>query len=1274
MSAASCSASDQDDDRSRKSEQNADLDLDYQDAWPHVEVTIAINEVLQLDIKEMTFEADFAVYLDWLDPNLKSGVHYDYNAEKGKFELAPTLQKQLSEDKGSYRLFNPILEIANEKKLEKKNSPAVFVVEEEETEDGKDAPWLCKKFEFIGVLHCPQVNARVFPFDVQGLQIRVQCTEMEGVTSLGQPRTILLVEPCMRKKTRQRERIRIKKARMRMIWADTSDERECMSHMWRLNDEDGEAFGFGEMQVLAMGGTELGSLYTFHVVLQRQWYPRYVADFVIQNLQVILASTSLWIPFNVDCLSNRMGISLMVLLTLLASTNTRPALIDTVPYSTLHDSYGQFMVLFILLISLANLWVFVNCWGFYRQPGEHDYWDTDLHMVVHNTQDRLTPGADMCQEGYTWGLGASRMDCYILLFQMIAQFLLICRILVQAQMARITTLLYIKCQLDEPDPNPSEYSRLVLCDKDKGFEFTRRADISDCSHRAGLLPFTACFLWTWGLARRLRRKLEPFWPMEVGTFHAMDFLGKLKQADELRAIAKSEFAPGISMFRGCFSRTETSRFLDVGSGEMGFYSYWIDQDTGLIGHDGGQDKLKYRKGCTFVDHFVEAPDGAEDLAREIIERFKLTAGNSERPSGRPSTWWSADNGGVKKGHQSILVKAATDAPLPPIADSPSELLDSMTSVLPSVPNTVEAPMQEERDGLKGSVESSPKSIPRSPDLESPRRAKSEKVTGSVRKAASTKLVGARKKKLKLFMCLTGANRQMLSEDTLGRKKLRAFVKDLNKHLEAFGVECVEFSPQDKDEAMYELRACEWVVQHGDLDVTYMRLGGNYRNLQHGLEDRLTTLDEVLREFKWLDVEKELTAAFVAAAEVAGVGFGSGEEEAEEEEEPGLDVDEVLDEVGKAETDVNRSTGSSLQVLSQPEPRRSKRVSSAPEQRRGSLPDPARTSRVMRKARSSGVGPVSFRLDSRASTSSLQMDSAMVRCRDFYSHFESSMPLMRALVRSKEFVGMMSAGSGSCQVTLRDTFVPRLTRLATMRPGAGSTAAGGGRKCLASIPLGNRSPMTAMRLKLNGEEDNVSPLSKNLPETREKTLSLLGPKKGPEAGRNLIRHRRSDRSAETKPTTGFKEAMLGSPADYITTQPAWSEDGPVSMELLEEWRDLVLCCADEVEVPHSQRGLFVGISAFFYAAKLAGCEDQILEKSDFIDALESKIEELLESGGTGRDLANLTLVSALVGHVLHSKAKIVCKRNWLCSESERSEPMKVVATWTLGFFLRHLAAS
>merc|ERR1719210_2853210 len=141
-----------------------------------------------------------------------------------------------------------------------------------------------------------------------------------------------------------------------------------MSHNWRLDSEDGEPFGCGEMEVLAIGGMGQpdGLTYTFHIVLRRLWYPRYVFNFVIQNLQVIAAMVSLYVPFTDDMLANRMSITLTVLLTLVGFTCTRPALIEHVPYPTLHDNYGQLMLFCVLLIGLGNLFVFVNCWSMYR--------------------------------------------------------------------------------------------------------------------------------------------------------------------------------------------------------------------------------------------------------------------------------------------------------------------------------------------------------------------------------------------------------------------------------------------------------------------------------------------------------------------------------------------------------------------------------------------------------------------------------------------------------------------------------------------------------------------------------------------------------------------------------------------------------------------------------------------------------------------------------------------------------------------------------------------
>jgi hypothetical protein len=202
----------------------------------------------------------------------------------------------------------------------------------------------------------------------------------------------------------------------------------------------------------------------------------------------------------------------------------------------------------------------------------------------------------------------------------------------------------------------------------------------------------------------------------------------------------------------------------------------------------------------------------------------------------------------------------------------------------------------------------------------------------------------------------------------------------------------------------------------------------------------------------------------------------------------------------------------------------------------------------------------------------------------------------------------------------------------------------------------------MTLKADGV-DHISPISQDLPETRARVLKLLS---DIDVGNKM-------RSSKVLQDLVGRQRRQGK-RDYLTLQPAWREDGPTSRAKLEEWKALVECCAEESELPKSQRGLFVGITAIFYAAKLAGCDSHILGKQEFLAALDSKTQDLLASGGSGRDLANLTLVAALVDHVLHHKAKIVCKRSWACPSPAGNSPSDVVATWTLGMYLKHLAAS
>jgi len=229
---------------------------------------------------------------------------------------------------------------------------------------------------------------------------------------------------------------------------------------------------------------------------------------------------------------------------------------------------------------------------------------------------------------------------------------------------------------------------------------------------------------------------------------------------------------------------------------------------------------------------------------------------------------------------------------------------------------------------------------------------------------------------------------------------------------------------------------------------------------------------------------------------------------------------------------------------------------------------------------------------------------------FYCAFEGSAALMRALVRARLFAGTISAGSGSSQVALR-------------RADAISSSQ------VHSIPLGNRTPLVSMKLTA-GHDDAL------FNKSRPKTGALA-------------------------------RELLCAPGPVKETRPAWSEDGTVDAKRLQMWSDLVEACTEELGLPTQQRGLFVGISAVFYAAYAAKCDGRILERDDFLERLSACRAELMTGEGHGRELANLTMVIVLVRSVLHRTAYIVCKRKWRVGEGDDADDF--LATWTLGFYLR-----
>jgi len=528
------------------------------------------------------------------------------------------------------------------------------------------------------------------------------------------------------------------------------------------------------------------------------------------------------------------------------------------------------------------------------------------------------------------------------------------------------------------------------------------------------------------------------------------------------------------------SPSEKFRVLDVGSGEIGFYSYWLDSCSRRVCTSGTQSKFKYKKNLTFVDQFLEDPKGAQNLSEEIVSRFELDQPTSV----------------------ALLRKAAF------VEDGPTIVKEVSENILPGAVNV----NLKDQGSLEGSIDSTRFSSP-------PLSARNP-----------------RHKKKKLFVCLTGANRQMLSQDVTGRLQLQEFLSKTHEFLDPYNVECIAFSPEDVDEAMYELWATEWVVQHGDMDVSHMKLGRAYRTLQGGDEDADTNWKEILHDFCDLNAETELECAYREAAEEAGV----------QETETSVGVQDM---------------------------------------------------------------PIS------------------VPCSHFYDAFNNSPALLRALLRARLFSGTLSAGSGSSQVTLRCS-----TSLDTSQ--------------VHSLPVGNRTPVVSMKLALTADAPSL--LSTRLPHTRVLAQELL-----------------------CIPPASRPSGRTGRHASFTETKAAWSEDGPVCPERLEQWRELVTTCADESHFPTEQRGLFVGISAVYYAAKLAGCEDKVLKRDEFLERLELQRNALMKEGGHDRrGLSNLVLVAALVQFVLHRTSLIVCKRNWHVGEGMQDNQMDFVATWSLGMYLKH----
>lgn len=115
-------------------------------------------------------------------------------------------------------------------------------------------------------------------------------------------------------------------------------------------------------------------------------------------------------------------------------------------------------------------------------------------------------------------------------------------------------------------------------------------------------------------------------------------------------------------------------------------------------------------------------------------------------------------------------------------------------------------------------------------------------------------------------------------------------------------------------------------------------------------------------------------------------------------------------------------------------------------------------------------------------------------------------------------------------------------------------------------------------------------------------------------------------------------------------------------------------------PTQRRGVFVGIAGMFFAADAAGIAARFISRDDALESFERVLAEEI-GGTEPRDIAkhqqkvaNVAIYLEVVRHVLHEDAWLYAQREWRLSDTEKGHsahggaPMLAVATWSLGWFL------
>lgn len=208
-----------------------------------------------------------------------------------------------------------------------------------------------RRLHYRGRLSCVQESYRTYPFDEHAFSvcIKSQCWGAHKAAKFCHPTGAAATS---------RPRYSL----------GGHDVREDVVHLGDLH-----LFAFGVRQLRSVSSsfgasrsfTGLagdGQGTTYEVILcTRRDVTRYLFTFFILCVMVLAGALSFFCTMSVDVLTGRLSINVTVLLSMVAFTTQRPAAIECLPYNTVYDSYVQFCTCMTALTSFANLATFLRC-------------------------------------------------------------------------------------------------------------------------------------------------------------------------------------------------------------------------------------------------------------------------------------------------------------------------------------------------------------------------------------------------------------------------------------------------------------------------------------------------------------------------------------------------------------------------------------------------------------------------------------------------------------------------------------------------------------------------------------------------------------------------------------------------------------------------------------------------------------------------------------------------------------------------------------------------